>query len=378
MKIYHLADTHLGYTAYRKITDNGINQRELDIYDAFKQCINNALHDKPDLILHAGDLFDSVRPTNRAITFAMEQLLRLQKANIPLVIISGNHETPRLKETGHIFSIFDHLTNVTLIYRNHYEKHLYAINNQTLAIHAIPQCPSREAFEHQLQHIKTDPQANYNIFLAHGAVADIKEFRMNEFNELMIPLNILTPQFDYIALGHYHKYTKLAPNAYYAGSPERLSFTEAHDTKGYIKLTLTNNITTTFKTINIRTMYDLPPLDCTNKNIETIVTTIKNQLQNITIKDSILRITLNNIPLQLYRALDIPNIRQLSKDAIHFEIKSNTLQTIQSTNTHLNQTISILQEFTNYLHTQNIPNKKTIYKLGLTYLNKIEKNSETT
>jgi len=378
MKLYHLADTHLGYTAYRKITEDGINQRELDIYQAFKQCIDHALKDKPDLILHAGDLFDSVRPTNRAITFAMEQLLRLQTANIPIIIISGNHETPRLKETGHIFSIFNHLKNITLIYQNHYEKHILTKNKQTIAIHAIPQCPTKEAFNHELKKIKTDTQTTYNIFLAHGAVADIKEFRMNEFNELMIPLTTITPQFDYIALGHYHKYTQLTPNAYYAGSPERLSFTEAHDPKGYLEITLKNNITTRFKTITTRPMHDLPPIDCTNQTIDTINKSIKNHLNTLQINNSILRITLNNIPIQLYRSLDIPHLRQLGKNALHFEIKPDTQQTTTATTKHHYQITSLLQEFTNYLNTQNIPNKKTLHTLGLTYLNKIEKNTDST
>ena len=70
MKILHVSDTHLGYSAYRKATLDGINQREIDTYDAFKQFIDYAVKTKPDLIIHAGDLFDSVRPNNRAITVA--------------------------------------------------------------------------------------------------------------------------------------------------------------------------------------------------------------------------------------------------------------------------------------------------------------------
>ena len=72
MKILHVADTHLGYSAYRKVTEDGINQREVDVYDAFKQFVDYAVKSKPDLIIHAGDLFDSVRPNNRAITFAIK------------------------------------------------------------------------------------------------------------------------------------------------------------------------------------------------------------------------------------------------------------------------------------------------------------------
>ena len=104
MKILHVSDTHLGYSAYRKSTEYGINQREQDVYNAFEQFVDYAVKTKPDLIIHAGDLFDSVRPSNRAITFALKQIIRLSKNKIPILIISGNHEQPKLVETGHIFS----------------------------------------------------------------------------------------------------------------------------------------------------------------------------------------------------------------------------------------------------------------------------------
>ena len=101
MKILHIADTHLGFSAYRKATDEGINQREIDTYDAFKQFIDYAIENEPDLILHAGDLFDSVRPNNRAISTAVKQINRISKKKIPFVLIAGNHEHPKIKETGH-------------------------------------------------------------------------------------------------------------------------------------------------------------------------------------------------------------------------------------------------------------------------------------
>ncbi|HDM25348.1 MAG TPA: exonuclease SbcCD subunit D, partial [Thermoplasmatales archaeon] len=66
LKIVHLADTHLGFSAYRKITKDGLNQREVDVYNAFGRAVDKILEIKPDLIIHAGDLFDSVRPNNRA------------------------------------------------------------------------------------------------------------------------------------------------------------------------------------------------------------------------------------------------------------------------------------------------------------------------
>ncbi len=376
MKLLHLADTHLGYASYRKLSDDGINQRELDIYNAFTQCIDYVLQHKPDLILHAGDLFDSVRPTNRAITVAMEQLIRLEKAHIPCIIISGNHETPRLKETGHIFSIFNHLPNITLVYKNHYECHHYTFQDTTLAIHALPQCNSKEEYEHELSEIQPDKQVDYNILLAHGAVTDIKEFRMNEFNELMIPIQQLTSQYDYIALGHYHKYVPLTQNTYYAGSPERLSFSEAPDIKGFIEITTKKNLTTQFIPTTTRPMYDLPPINCTNCSLESIQTTIKKQLQTINTQEAIVRLNLHHIPTPIYRALDFPTIRNQARHSLHFEIKTSLIQTPNLNLPQKQQLQSLAHEFHNYLNQQNIENKKIIEKLGLEYLTKCENNLE--
>ena len=135
MKILHVADTHLGYSAYRKATPDGINQREIDTYDSFRQFIDYAVKTKPDLIIHAGDLFDSVRPNNRAITFAIDQILRISMEKIPFLIIAGNHEHPKLKETGHIFSIFDHIEHVYPIYKAKYETLSFNISNKKIKIH---------------------------------------------------------------------------------------------------------------------------------------------------------------------------------------------------------------------------------------------------
>ena len=217
MKILHIADSHLGYSAYRKVTQDGINQRELDTYKAFKQFVDYAVKSKSDLIVHAGDLFDCVRPNNRAITFAVNQILRISKAKIPFVIIAGNHEHPKLRETGHIFSIFDHIENIYPIYNAKYETLPFNINGKKLTVHAVPQCELKKQYENELKKIKPDSTAFYNILVSHGAVHGIQIFSMNEFNELIIPTKILKNDFDYIALGHYHKFTKLADNAYYSG-----------------------------------------------------------------------------------------------------------------------------------------------------------------
>jgi len=372
MRILHLADTHLSYSAYRKTTEEGINQREIDIYNAFIQCINYAVKRKPDLVLHAGDLFDSVRPTNRAITIAIQQILRLSKENIPFIVISGNHETPKLKETGNIFTIFEHLNHVYPIHNNRYENVSLQIKNETVVIHAIPQCQNSKEFDSNFKKIAFDKKADYNILIAHGAVAGIKEFKMNEFNELFIPVKNIKQNFDYIALGHYHMYTKLQENTFYAGSTERLSFTEAGNQKGFLEIELGQKLKHKFIPVNTRIMIDVPPVDCSALNAVEIVKKTKETILSIEPKDKIIRIRLENIPSHVQRGIDFHQLRTLSKAAVHFEIKSNSMKTDEPALVEGYKMTSLADEFEKFLNTLSFPEKEMLLKLGLSYIHKIE------
>ena len=376
MRILHCADTHLGYSAYRKITGEGVNQREIDIYDAFIQCIDYAVKTKPDLVLHAGDLFDSVRPTNRAITIAVQQILRLSKEGIPLIVISGNHETPKLKETGNIFTIFEHLENVYPVHKNRYETISLKIKGDTVLTHAIPQCQSPKEFESNFKKIAVDKNVDFNILLAHGAVAGIKEFKMNEFNELYIPVKKLKEDFDYIALGHYHLYTKLQENAFYSGSTEHLSFTEAEAQKGFLEIDLGQKVKHRFIPLKIRSMIDAPSVDCSSLRIDQISQKIKEIIRATNPKDKILRIRLENIPAPIQRGIDYHLFKDLAKTAIHFEIKSSPLKT-DSSSLHENYKMkSLADEFEKFLVIQQIQEKKELLHLGLHYIQKHEEQEK--
>mgnify|MGYP001348790770 FL=1 len=104
MKLAHLADLHLGFRQFDRQTPKGTNQREADVAEVFRRAVDDLLDQKPDLIVIAGDLFHSVRPTNAAILFCFRQLHRLRAGlpETPIVVIAGEHDTPRSTETGTI------------------------------------------------------------------------------------------------------------------------------------------------------------------------------------------------------------------------------------------------------------------------------------
>src|SRR5687768_5257881 len=79
VRLVHLADLHLGFRQYQRLTPGGINQREADIARTFEAAIDRIIELAPEIILFAGDIFHSVRPSNPAILHAFIHFSRLMQ-----------------------------------------------------------------------------------------------------------------------------------------------------------------------------------------------------------------------------------------------------------------------------------------------------------
>ncbi|HUV02589.1 MAG TPA: exonuclease SbcCD subunit D [Desulfobacteria bacterium] len=376
-RIFHVADTHIGYSAYRRIDEaTGLNQREVDTYDAFKQFVDRAIAEKPDMILHAGDLFDSVRPTNRAISFVMEQLLRLNEAGIPFVMISGNHETPRLKETGSVFSLFEHILNVHAVYKDRYE----VVEHDGVKIHAIPHCDNIEGEKQKL--LSNDDHTGLNVALLHASVygAGKQTFLMDEFNEQLISIHDLS-NFDYIALGHYHGYTRVRDDVYYAGSTERFSFNEVNEAKGFLEVLLNEEgeRKVLFHRLQTRAMVDLEPVVCTNQDGHEIKRAITDRIKESDPQDNVVRLKVLDIPLAVYHVLDFDDLKRLTRAAVHFEIKYEFRRDNEALTAEQPSFRSLHTEFEHFMEQYSSGaevDKKRLRALGLRYMQEEERENE--
>src|SRR5579885_2505224 len=107
----HLSDTHLGYRAYGRTTSYGINQRESDVLRTFRNCLDAIAERDPDVVVHSGDLFHVVRPSNITIYQAFKTIsdFQVKRNGKPFILIGGNHDTPRMAESGNILSLFDQI-----------------------------------------------------------------------------------------------------------------------------------------------------------------------------------------------------------------------------------------------------------------------------
>jgi DNA repair exonuclease SbcCD nuclease subunit len=124
MKIIHVADSHLGLAQFQKVDpDTGMNLRERSIYTNFLAAVDRIISFRPDVVVHAGDLFDQVRPKTMAYTTALEALGKLSAADIPLVLISGNHSMPKTRYTPSPFRVLEfHPGDLHAAYSYRYER----------------------------------------------------------------------------------------------------------------------------------------------------------------------------------------------------------------------------------------------------------------
>ena len=316
MRLLHLSDTHLGKQAYHKVTAHGLNQREEDVAQAFRNVVDKALELRPEVVLHSGDLFDAVRPSNRAVGQAVEQLLRLTRAGVPVVLIAGNHETPRLRETGSVFRFLEFFEGLTPVYKGKAE----VVRVGDLAIHAVPQGASEAEVCKQVEAARPLPDAPFNVLTAHVGVSGIQAFSMGELNEQVVPSSALDPAFDHVALGHYHAFTQVAENAWYAGSTERMSFTEAGQRKGFVEVDLAKRAVR-FHPLDVRPMLDLEPLDADGLDAPAVQQAILGSLERAQPAGKIVRLRVRRLPRHVHAALDLPRIRRAGEEALHCEVR---------------------------------------------------------
>jgi DNA repair exonuclease SbcCD nuclease subunit len=399
MRFIHFADTHLGCSDYAKVDPRtGVNRREQDFYDAWWRVIDAIVAEKPDFVLHAGDLFQSPRPNNRAIAVALEGLARIAGADIPFIVVAGNHSMPRIRAQGNIFEVIAVLPNVRACYQGRYEKFIlpHPASGKSCAIHCLPHCSLTTELEKAYAELHTDSNATWNILVAHGgwrsAPTVLKSIsnegrgngldtRMGEFNEQFLddPEARLGLKFDYIALGHYHRYLGMNDHTFYSGSTERTSFNEAGYTSGYIRGDLERR-TWEYATIPSRPMLRQKPLDCSGKSPAEIMRELE-QRASMEIRDALVSIELQNLLRDTYLQLNLTEVDRLFKAAFHFERQLNVVTTMAHADGHAPQAApelghigSLRDEFSRYLaaNADGALPREELEGLGLHYLMEAE------
>ena len=223
-KVVAISDAHLGRAHYHAVNEQGINQREADIAAAWHRAVAAATAENPDAVLVLGDLFDSPRPSYRAFREGARGLRALAEAGVPTLAISGNHDTPRLRESGSPYGVLaDAFPSLRFVFRGMLES---VDLLPGLRVHAVPQCRDDEELKSVIGEAADARSSDHmNLMVTHAAVTLLsRRYTYGDVNELEVDLSTLDAGFDRVLLGHFHNYAKVAPNAWYPGATDTFSF----------------------------------------------------------------------------------------------------------------------------------------------------------
>lgn len=328
MKLAHVADAHLGFRQFQRLDAEGVNQRESDVAAQFRRAVDALIAHAPDAIVIAGDLFHAVRPTNRSIVEAFTQLARLRRElpRTPVVLIAGNHDTPRSSEAGSILRLMasagaDVADEAAQVFR---------YPGLGLAVHAVPHAALLATGTGRSW--RPDPSSRFNVLVTHPEVRGyFPEEGESDFGGVRVELEEFTGEWNYVALGHYHVQTEVALRIWYSGSLEYTSPNFWGEwrlerrrgvTKGILIADLDSGAVERVALPPLRAIHDLPPLDAAGMGARELDVAIQGRIAGVAggIAGTITRLVVENVPRTLAQGLDHAAVRALRSQALHFQL----------------------------------------------------------
>lgn len=240
MKFFHLSDLHLGRRMYEfsLIDDQKFILEEL-------LCL--AAEEHPDAVVIAGDIYDRAVPSAEAVELFDRFLCTLAERHIPVLAISGNHDSPERIAFG-----ADLMTPsgvfLSPVYNGHVEPvtlpdafgevnffllpFIKPVNVRRFYPDAAMESYT-DALRCAVEHMRVEPSAR-NVLITHqfvtgGVRSDSEDITVGGTDNVDAAV---FDCFDYVALGHLHGAQKIGRETLrYSGTPLKYSFSEKDQTK---------------------------------------------------------------------------------------------------------------------------------------------------
>ena len=250
-RIAHISDTHLGSRPSNGVRHNiwseGMKAQllENDFYERFAEVFEKIAEIDPpvDLVVHAGDLYNSPweknpsQPPLQAQITAMTILQDFTKnTGIPVLIIEGNHGMFKFFEVSLLESLKLAVPDLRVATQQDLKKAVregipldFTFENLDVFCfpyidHAVLRSSNMiDIYDDWITTHQKRVRLRPSVAVTHGMTLDHTLYSA-----------IFSMGYDYIALGHDHRQVKHASNAWYSGSPERWSFREASEKKGFL------------------------------------------------------------------------------------------------------------------------------------------------
>lgn len=345
IRFIHTADIHFGVENYGHIDSaTGIHTRLLDFERALNFCIDTAINENVDFFMFSGDAYKTAHPSPTQQQLLTRCFLRLHKANIPLVMVIGNHDNPLSFGKANSLDIFGQFPSENFHVIAKPKSFVLQTKSGPVQIVGIP-WPTRNTISVSKKHaLKSATELTEHISKSVGQLisahaqeldATIPAVLMGHLtvssgifsgsekraiygtDPVLLPSQLAIPPFDYVGLGHLHRYQDLNPNGYpsvvYSGSPERIDFGERKETKGFCLVTIEEKNKTTHRFIETpqRPFHQIE-VHLTGEKAQT--EQILDALSKYDLKDAIVKI-LYHIPEDKKDTVDLKIVQEACRKA---------------------------------------------------------------
>lgn len=267
MKLIHLSDLHLGKRL------NSVSFLEDQEY-ILRQILQIVEGERPQGVILAGDIYDKAIPSGEAVQLLDYFLSALAEREVPVFIISGNHDSPerlsfgnRLMQSSGIFlsPLCDGKIQPVTMQDEFGSVHIWLLPFLK-PVHVRRYFPEEEidsytdALRVVTEHLHMDP-AERNVLVTHQFLTGASTSESEEALSVGGSDNVdadLFADFDYVALGHIHRPQNMGSNRIrYCGTPLKYSFSEEDHMKTVTVVNLGQKGDLQLQTIPLKPLRDL-------------------------------------------------------------------------------------------------------------------------
>ena len=253
----HCGDLHIGASYVHGDEDaGGVSSRLVDFRDSWVRSCKDMVACGVKTVIIAGDAFHTAKPTPTELAAFVAGLEIIEKADLDVIAIIGNHDQPRNTGRAHALQVF--ADRITVVDRpsvirsgNTWFACMPHVNRAHIAA-ADPEFAALDIDEQNARIVELTlasirglaaqaeqaAMGNRIVLVAHGTIGGSTVGAANStafFREPVIPLSELRGlPFDYQAWAHLHRMQMLDKNIWYCGSIDRIDFAECDEDKGWL------------------------------------------------------------------------------------------------------------------------------------------------
>lgn len=272
IKFLHVADTHIGVENYGRIdSGTGLHTRLQDFIKSLRFAFEEAIKEEVDLVVFAGDAYRACDPTPTHQREFASLIRMLSSRDIPVVMVTGNHDSPVAYGKASSVDIFGTLGIKGVHIASESRIITIATKSGPIQIACLPWLHrsrllakgpyhdlSQEEIVKQLQdmgaqiieeladRVREHPDIPAvlvgHLSAANATLSGSEQTAIIGRDPVFLTGTLANPAFDYVALGHIHKFQDLNADAHppvvYSGSIDRIDFGEERETKGVVIATI--------------------------------------------------------------------------------------------------------------------------------------------